>query len=523
MSRTNARKKILILHQKEDSYAAEIVRAALCRSFTATQVDVCVYPRFNASASCVVLINPADAATTVLRTVLGSGGKALLFGHIGPKIAEQLGVEVQAKTLLKPDLAVAALDPLQSFNTSPARVRYVDDHPVAQAAVIGSRPLCRYDFSDEWNTLGYGRILADGSPWSIAMSAMSEASACLGVIEDQAGKPLSVYAALFDSPNGAALWVNRSVGPVDSVEWGMIESFVGEYRDSELLALPFLKEIPVGCQGAVTMRLDCDQAVASAKQVFDLYSSKGLPVSMAVATGLHMTSQDMWLLTKIIGQGGAVVSHSMNHYPDWGGSYDVALQEATASKAWIDTNLAVTRYAVSPFHQNPIHAVQALANVGYKGFVGGSIRNDPEFLMGRAGRVPFASGGIVSHSQQCMLHGDCYHRYGENIDPYKESFALHLHAGSFFGYLDHPFSQEYQYGWHSEEERLRVHEAFIDHILAVDGLWWCLLEQCLDFLVQRDSCSLCLDDGGTVRFTCDRSLSEQQPAAAWKGETIGPR
>ncbi len=514
--------KIMVLHHEKDSYEAEIVRAALCRSFTETQVEACSYSRCNVSASCAVLINPVDTAAPILATVLNSGGKALLFGHIGPRIADQLEVELRAEAVLKPELAVAELNPFESFNVSPARVRYAQDHPVARAAIVGTRPLCRYDFNDEWNNLGYGRILFDGSPWGIAVSAMTEDSRCIATIEDQTGLPLSVYAVLFDAPNGAALWVNRGVGPVDSVEWAMVEFFVGEYRVSELANLPYIREIPFGYSGAVTVRLDCDQAVGSASRLFDLYSSKGLPLSMAVATGLNMTSRDLSLLREIVDRGGSVVSHSEQHYPDWGGSYEAALREALTSKEWIENNLNGSCYAVSPFHQNPIHAVQALADAGYKGFVGGSIRNDPEFLLGRAGRVPLVGRAIVSHSQQCMLHGDCYHRYGETIRPYQESFALHFAAGAFFGYLDHPFSEEYQYGWASEEERLGVHEAFIDHILATDGLWWCSLEQCLDFLVTRDSCSLCLDDWGTLRFTCGDSPSEQRPSAVWKGEIRAP-
>ena len=510
--------KIVVFHDEKDSYATEIVRAALCRSFTEAQVEVCLYSRCSVSVACAVLINPADNASPILAAILNSGGKALLFGHIGPKIADQLEVELREEAVLKPELAVAELNPFEPFNVSPARVRYAEDHPVARAATVGTRPLCRYDFNDEWNNLGYGRIPVNGSPWGIAVSAMSEDSRCIAMIEDQAGVPLSVYAVLSDALNGAALWVNRGVGPVDSVEWAMIEYFVGEYRVSELETLPYLREIPFGYNGAVTVRLDCDQAVASARQLFDLYSSKGLPLSMAVATGLNMTARDLSLLKEMVERGGSVVSHSVQHCPDWGGSYEAALQEALTSKEWIANNLNGSCYAVSPFHQNPIHAVQALADAGYKGFVGGSIRNDPEFLMGRAGRVPFAGRAIVSHSQQCMLHGDCYHRYGESISPYKESFALHLAAGAFFGYLDHPFSEEYQYGWASEQERLAVHEAFIDHIISVEGLWWCSLEQCLDFLVTRDSCTLCVDDWGALRFTCGDSPSKQRPSAVWKGE-----
>ena len=516
-------RKILILYEESDSYCAEIVRAAFCRSFTAHQVAITSYERSTGSAWCTVLINPSDRAAPLVQQVLRSGGKADSPGNHSSPDSRHFGSSHSRSCRMTSDLAEAPLNEEEPYNLSPARVIYRGDHPVAVAAAISNRPLCRYDFIDEWNNLGYGRILAGASPWGVAVTAECLDATCLAWIEDQSAQVLSAYTVLLESADGAALWINRSVGPVDSVEWGMVESFVGSYRCSDLTSLPYLREIPLDCAAAVTMRLDCDQAVASARRVFDLYSSRELPLSMAVATGVPMASDDLALLHDIVAKGGSVVSHSVNHHPAWGGSYEIALQEALDSREWIAKYVRETQYAVSPFHQNPVHAADALADAGYRGFVGGSIRDDPEFLIGRAGRVPFAKRPIVSHSQQCMLHGDCYHRYGNTITPYKESFELHVRAGSFFGYLDHPFSREYQYGWLTEEERLAVHEELIDHILSVDGTWWCSLQQCLDFLVQRDSCSLFVDEAGKVRFRYDEFLSDRKPAAMWKGEILAPQ
>jgi hypothetical protein len=159
------------------------------------------------------------------------------------------------------------------------------------------------------------------------------------------------------------------------------------------------------------MRLDCDEAVAASRPLWNLYQESGVPLSLAILTGQETGTADEKLLEDVLVGGGSVVSHSMHHYPNWGGSYHVALQEAEGSREWLETHAAAAapvEYAVSPFHQNPPYAVQALADCGYQGFVGGIIANDPEFLIGRAGRVPFAQAQIVSHSAQCMLHGDCY-------------------------------------------------------------------------------------------------------------------
>ncbi|MBD0337340.1 MAG: polysaccharide deacetylase family protein [Cyanobacteria bacterium Co-bin13] len=312
---------------------------------------------------------------------------------------------------------------------------------------------------------------------------------------------------------------------MDSWEWGIVEDFFSHYRADELPCMPHLREIPSGYQGAVTMRLDCDQAIAPARPLFDLYRDAGLPFSLAVVTGLPPQAEDMALLRDVIAAGGSVVSHSVTHPPNWGADYAQALQEAQDSKRWLEQNLpeaGSVRYAVSPFHQNPPYAVQALADAGYQGFVGGIIHNDPEYLMGRAGRVPFCDSPIVSHSQQCMLHGDCYHRYGNSVAPYQESFVNHLKAGSLFGYLDHPFSTAYQYGWASEAERLMAHAELIQFIRSHEDIWFPNLVQCLDFVRKRDQIQVFVEDE-QLQVQCDADgLSNSLPTVAvgWRGETI---
>ena len=204
-----------------------------------------------------------------------------------------------------------------------------------------------------------------------------------------------VYVALCESRAGAALWFNRAVGPVDSLEWRVVESFLGDYRPDDLPCLPYLSEVPAGFRGAVCARLDADEAVASSRPLLELYRSHGLPLSLALLTGQTIDGDDIALLRELIASGGSVVSHSVRHAVNWGGGYDEACCEVRDSRAWIEQHLpeaAPVRYAVSPFHQNPPFAVAALANCDYHGFVGGIIANDPEFLLGRAGRARLRRG-----------------------------------------------------------------------------------------------------------------------------------
>ena len=124
------------------------------------------------------------------------------------------------------------------------------------------------------------------------------------------------------------------------------------------------------------------------------------------------------------------------------------------------------RFAVSPFHQNPTFVPVALARAGYQGFVGGTIACHPEYLMARGGIVPCGPDGFISHSQSCMLHGDCLLGDDDPLRIYKKAFCNAKETGQFFGYLDHPFSERYTYGWTNETERLKAHGDFLDFMMA---------------------------------------------------------
>jgi hypothetical protein len=231
-------------------------------------------------------------------------------------------------------------------------------------------------------------------------------------------------------------------------------------------------------------------------------------------------------LDEVAAGGGAVVAHSVTHAPNWGGSYLAATREARESKAWLEQSSprsAPVEFAVSPFHQNPIYAVHALADIGYHGFVGGIIANDPEFLLGRAGQVPFVGSPLVSHSAQCMLHGDCYARYGGSIGPYAESFDNHVRGRSIFGFLDHPFSPRYQYGWADEPSRLAAHAQLLAHLGRQDRLWRPNLAAALRFLARRNAVNLSIDGGARLAWqvAADARASNGAPRleARWKGES----
>ncbi len=522
---------IILLHSTEDKgYALALVYAALLRSFSAAQVACFSYDHFNYylknTRYIYCLLNPGEPQRNLVKQLASHGQKLLLLGRLGANLASDIGVLVNS--IGAPPKLWDEVYSSTECDVSNVVIEYECDHPLTTQLGFQNRALRRYDFTDEWNTLGFGRITVDGSPWSLCQLAQSTQANVLASVIDAHGKELAAYAAISDTPTSSILWFNRAVGPIDSLEWTIIENFCSHYRADELVCIPYVMEIPAGYDGASTMRLDCDQDIASSRPLFELYQDLGVPLSLAVVTGLPPQDCDIAFLREVLAHGGAVVSHSCTHPPNWGVDYTAAFQEARDSKAWLEQHLPEAgpiHYAVSPFHQNPPYAVQALADAQYLGFVGGIIHNDPEYLLGRSGQVPLCDQPLISHSQQCMLHGDCYHRYGNSVAPYCESFTHHFKAGALFGYLDHPFSAAYQYGWDTEEERLFAHENFLRFIKSHNNIWYPNLVECLEFVRKRQLVIVSLDatekslaiDWKSTTVPLTRTPAIQ---IGWKGETV---
>lgn len=477
--------------------AVEIVRAGLERSFTRAQMADAP------EGTVVVAVDPGDGDLPALRRIAGSGGKAVVFGRPGPGVADWLGISTAE---LGPEQR--RWDHAVAWEESPVRLRY-PPHPLWRPP-HAARPLWRFDFTDEWNNLGHGRIRADGGPFSL--SVLATAGAGTQVLAAIDGTPWC-YAALCDRDGHSALWVGRAVGPVDGPDWRLVERFVADWRWGELACLPCLDDAPFGFDATVTMRLDCDQDVSTARRLLELYGDHGIPLSLAVATGLEMDADDLALMEDVARQG-AVVSHSVTHPVDWGGSRAAARHEAAMARQWLERHLGVASpYAVSPFHQNSREAVAGLAEAGLAGFVGGVVHNDPEFLMARSGVVPFGSG-LVSQSHQCMLHGDCVH-WGGGLEIYRQALEAALAGRGLLGYLDHPQSATYQYGWTDVDEQVAVHGQWLE-ILAGHHLWRPDLSRAMDFTLRRSRVGLRLE-GNAIAAADPIGSGGGPPLAAWWG------
>lgn len=343
----------------------------------------------------------------------------------------------------------------------------------------------RFDFSREWNNHGYGSIKIDNSFWGISEFTKIDSQYELGkvILENN---HLFTYSAIFRHLNNLILWFNRPAGPIDSFEWRIVENFISSYQHENFPCLPVLNEVPWGFDAAITSRLDCDEDINSARYLFDNYKREAIPFSLAVTTKNLSNQGNHSILKDVFHSSGSILSHSDSHLENWAGNYENALNEIIISSNKIQNITGSTpRYAVSPFHHTPSYAIKALSDYGYDGCVGGISSINPEFLFARGGIVNHT--GFIGHSQQCMLHGDCLD-FNDPLKNYKIAFDYSFSSMSLFGYLDHPFSERYSYGWESESYRLQMHLSFIGFIKSrtINPIFLSEYDA-LDFIKQKEN------------------------------------
>ncbi len=499
---------IFVMYADGATEAGDLVYAALCRSFSAGQVarikeEDLDYLLSRKEPLFVLFVDPPEEIFSFFQAARShpACAKIILLGKLPFSIAEQLSLHICDIAEDWNSEATAESAPVGSFRESRLRVSY--RRPLGElSSPILERAFLRYDFAQEWNHLGYGAIRLDGSPWALSQCADAPQEALLADVVCR-NKVLSTYAANWDAKKSSVLWFNRSVGPIDSQEWRLVEHFFASYRHAELLCLPVLSEIPYGWDAAVTMRLDCDEDIASARGLFEQYCAWNVPFSLAIHASILKGSDHIQMVQDVIKNGGSILSHSHTHPAHWGGSYQRAFQQAHDSLVAINEMLGKglsPLYAVSPFHQTPSYALRALIDANYLGCIGGTISSDPEFFLARGGHIFASPPGFIGHSQSCMLHGDCLLSEGDPLRIYKEAFLIALQGRGLFGFLDHPFSERYSYGFRSESERTEVHRQWIEFIRSQGRVLFLNEQDALDFIRYKSSINISLNKDEKVIY-----------------------
>ena len=389
--------------------------------------------------------------------------KLIVFGQLPSSFVHAFGLTASKPFSCDRRSFQALTADVGDDSESLAQIEYVSDS-LGKVLSDQTRPVDRFDFEDEWNNLAYGSVKVANDIWSIASQVnFLKKDVIASVLVNK--KPVVTYASLIKVGSSYLLWYNRAVGPIDSCEWKIVENFICDFAFATHPCCPVISEIPWGYDAAVTMRLDCDEDIASSNVLLSEYKKLDVPFSLAITTKVLHSAKQTDFLCDFARQGGSILSHSVSHAPHWGGDYRSAKQEAEESRrvlsGMIGRNVV---FAVSPFHQTPKFALQALSDAGYLGCVGGSAKFNPEFNLARGGNLAGLPAGFVGHSQQCMMHGDCLLRRGDKLSGFKRAFDNAFQSETLFGYLDHPFSERYAYGWKDENQRKIAHREFISHV-----------------------------------------------------------
>lgn len=458
---------IKILSDNKSLDAAILVEAALKRSVGITAVSrITKMGMLINKPQLLVVIDPdPDTARFLIKHLEQNKIKLILLGKLPENLLDYLGLYEDEWPNLDLDWSRSKSALPNQVSESSGTINYND-----RAGLLGfgewQRALERFDFSDEWNNLGFGRITTDRSIWSLAQPIKGGSDVIAEIMIP--GTDSFAFASLIDRRNSSVLWFNRAVGVIDSFEWRLVERFLSSWKYKILPCLPVFLEIPWGYDAAVTMRLDCDEDVASSEILMNAYLEMDIPFSLAIHTSLLEDERNVDFVKTALKKNVAILSHTQTHAPNWGGSYSSALAEAKNSAlALIDLTGTEPHFCVAPFHHAPDFALHALSDSGYLGCIGGIIKNDPEFLIARGGILAELPQGFVGHSQQHMLHGDCISFSDDPIKTYKLAYDMAAATKTIFGYLDHPFSDRYTYGWTDENQRLMIHKLLIEYIRGV--------------------------------------------------------
>ena len=502
---------IKVISSDRYSEALSLLVSAIRRSISKSQCEKASFHEIKECNSILVAIAPDEfMGQKIIEWLQEKPRKLILLGSLPDNLINFLQLKKVAWPD-KPDAWQSSVPaPLHGFSESAAVIQYqqyIEDLNL----IRWRRPLERFDYANEWNNMGFGAIRLDQTIWSLAAPLKSNVSSELAsaVINNET---FFSYASIHNEDQSSVLWFNRYVGPIDSFEWRIIENFISHYRWDALPCYPVIKEIPWGYDAAITMRLDCDENVASAQLLFDAYKAMDIPFSLAIHTSSFNQERDSAILHDVLKHRGSVLSHSSTHAPNWGGSYENAKKEASDSKIFIEKITGTKiRYAVSPFHQTPFYGLKALYDVGYDGCIGGIIRNDPDFLMARGGLLSNMNEDFVGHSQQVMLHGDCILDGHQPLKIYQQSFDYAYESQTLYSFLDHPFSDRYQYGWQDEASRIKAHQDFIRYIKtkAKKPIFLCE-EDALDFLKLKSKININQDKEGFYLKGSDAMVGANQ-------------
>ncbi len=454
---------------KFKSYSVEsLILESFKRSFTSSQINEYEYFQQNNSGIHVYLECTSDYATNNLKEILkGNNNKIILNGKLNKWIQKLLKIKILGDKFPheKPRPA-NSLSP--SLSKTTLKHNYKIKYLKEISELLKDRPIWRYDFELEWNNSFSGNIIDKNEILNLSHYCYNFDSKNNVVYIFNSNKEKIPLISEFFINQNILIWVNRNLSLIDIPEWKIIEEFISNGYFNKYPCIPYVSEFSSKENGVITMRLDCDEDIESARKIYDLYKQYDLPISLAITTNQIESKESITSLpNEVYDYGGTILNHSHSHPINWGGTKDNIHQEIELSTKLIKKNFNInTEYAVSPFHHLTTEAIEVLNEQNYKGVVSGICSSHHEFLIMKGGSIN-ENLNIILHSQQCMVHGDCI-TDKRSIDDYLNNFYLFSQIGYSMGFLDHPISKRYDYGWNKQQRQINAHKQIIEYLLLKD-------------------------------------------------------
>lgn len=459
--------KLSIYFKKEktnEHTLEDLIFSAFIRSFGLSQInqiETCTQTKegIHIFTEC----NSKNSYTNIKKILSGEKNKIILNGKLNESLKSLLEINNLYSDFLHEELI-----PANSYKPSFSifKLNYQNKCPYLKGFLkcITQRPIWRYDFDLEWNNHCYGNILEKHEMLDLSHYCSFNEKKYIAYIENKNSEKVPLIAE-FHLNNNLILWINRNLSVIDLPEWKIIEDFISSGYFSDFRCVPFLSEFSKNENGLITMRLDCDEDIESAKEVFEIYKDNNLPISLAITTNQMQNNEINYELPKnVIDYGGTILNHSHTHPTNWGNTKEEIIKEIKTSQKIIEKSFGIkNEFAVSPFHHLTWDALEILEEMKFKGVVAGISSSHHEFLTARGGLID-KEFNILFHSQQCMLHGDCLSPQ-RKIDDYLYAFSLYSKLGFSIGFLDHPISQRYDYGWGSKDRQVNSHKKIIEFLL----------------------------------------------------------
>ena len=464
----NYENKINIYKNNEDKlkpYSIEsLILESLKRSFTSSQINIYdpfqkKYPGVHIFLECT-----SDNATNNLRELLEiKNNKIILNGKLNRWIQKLLKINILGSKFSHEEPKPAnSLSP--SVSNSNLKFNYKFNYLKQFADLLKERPIWRFDFELEWNNSFSGNIIDKNEILNLSHYCSNNNNNNVVYIMNSNGDKIPLVAEFFINQN-FLIWVNRNLSLIDLPEWKIIEEFISNGYFSKYPCIPYVSEFSSLENGLITMRLDCDEDIESARNIYTLYKKYDLPISLAITTNQIENKESISSLPReVYDYGGTILNHSHSHPINWGGTKDMISQEIELSTKIIKKAFNITtEYAVSPFHHLTTEAIEVLDEQNYKGVVAGICSSHHEFLIVKGGSINDKLN-ILLHSQQCMVHGDCLTKK-RSLDDYLNNFNYFSKIGYSVGFLDHPISKRYDYGWNEPQRQINIHKQIIEFLL----------------------------------------------------------